>query len=389
MSILQLLAHAFSQAKNYIGLPAELTVDQSNWNLRLHDGSTKGGRVILNRDNADQRYQARSVELDGLLGFEPQDNGILVRLGPANYRLRSLQVNVENLSVEDGDGYDGNPTISLAPTITSEHVWDADQTFNGGVAWTAGATGDLTGNVTGNLTGDVTGDVTGDLTGNATGDHTGSFTGDLNTVGKEVVMDDEQIKLSYLDQDSLDYIASRGIPPGTIVMWTGELNEIPEGWALCDGSNDTPDLSERFVIGAKLTGTFIRGATGGSKTHTPSFTIASGGAHTHTGNVGETTLSIDQIPSHRHGSGVTVQNSGSGPFNRGTKAASPGGPRGIDPDAAGSYEIWGEEIGGGEPHTHSLTTEAGGAHTHTAEAETVNHMPPYFALAYIMKLAYS
>jgi hypothetical protein len=40
------------------------------------------------------------------------------------------------------------------------------------------------------------------------------------------------------------------LPTGVIVMWSGSIATIPTGWALCDGTNDTPDLRDRFIIGA-------------------------------------------------------------------------------------------------------------------------------------------
>eukprot|EP01084_Bolivina_argentea_P041141 75929_1 len=57
-----------------------------------------------------------------------------------------------------------------------------------------------------------------------------------------------------------------GMPMGTIVMWSGNVNDIPHGWMLCDGQNNTPDLRNRFVIGAS--GEYIINSKGGSKTHT-------------------------------------------------------------------------------------------------------------------------
>lgn len=57
-----------------------------------------------------------------------------------------------------------------------------------------------------------------------------------------------------------------GIPPGAIIMWSGETNEIPTGWVLCDGENDTPDLRNRFVIGAG--DAYSVGETGGGSSTT-------------------------------------------------------------------------------------------------------------------------
>ena len=40
------------------------------------------------------------------------------------------------------------------------------------------------------------------------------------------------------------------VPKGIIVMWSGSLSDIPNGWVLCDGDNGTPDLTRRFIYGA-------------------------------------------------------------------------------------------------------------------------------------------
>jgi len=58
------------------------------------------------------------------------------------------------------------------------------------------------------------------------------------------------------------YVATAAIPSGCIVIWSGASNAIPSGWNLCNGSNGTPDLRNRFVVGA--TSTYAVGATGGS-----------------------------------------------------------------------------------------------------------------------------
>lgn len=71
------------------------------------------------------------------------------------------------------------------------------------------------------------------------------------------------------------------LPPGLILIWHSDIVNIPDGWALCDGNNGTPDLTDKFVIGAG--GFFDPGVTGGSATHNHDFT---GNGHTHTIPVG-------------------------------------------------------------------------------------------------------
>ena len=57
-----------------------------------------------------------------------------------------------------------------------------------------------------------------------------------------------------------------GVPNGAIIMWSGTVATIPDGFSLCDGSNGTPDLRNRFVVGAGST--YAVGATGGSSATT-------------------------------------------------------------------------------------------------------------------------
>ena len=52
------------------------------------------------------------------------------------------------------------------------------------------------------------------------------------------------------------------LPMGSIIMWSGDTSSIPTGWQLCDGTNGTPDLRNRFVMGAGST--YPVGNTGGN-----------------------------------------------------------------------------------------------------------------------------
>ena len=74
---------------------------------------------------------------------------------------------------------------------------------------------------------------------------------------------------------------SNTLPVGTILPYVGDLNKIPHGWALCDGTNGTPNLFDRFIVGAGL-----------------SYTLHDiGGENYHQ-------LNINEMPAHNHWSGV-------------------------------------------------------------------------------------
>ena len=55
-------------------------------------------------------------------------------------------------------------------------------------------------------------------------------------------------------------------PIGSITMWSGALVDVPAGWQQCDGTNGTPDLRERFILGSG--GAVSPGQTGGVSEHT-------------------------------------------------------------------------------------------------------------------------
>jgi microcystin-dependent protein len=162
----------------------------------------------------------------------------------------------------------------------------------------------------------------------------------------------------------VDSVAS-GIPAGFIGMWSGAAASIPSGWALCDGSGGTPDLRDKFLVGAG--NTYAPGATGGAA----SVTSGAGSAHSHTqGNTGSTTLTEAQMPSHAHS--VALQASGSNNANNtmmNTKTAVSGG-------------ITSGYTGSSGSHAHSNPTTA----TESAHTHAVSVLPPYYALCFIMKL---
>jgi len=372
--VITLDGNSYSYAIKFVGLEGELRFDSSNWDLLLHDGTTPGGRRFLNMTNSDARYQARSVELDGLLDFEPQQKGFLVRLGASSYRIRKMTVDTDNLVIENPQGYAGDTKFGLKPQIDSKHTWAESQSFLKEI--------DAKGGVRGKVTGDVTGNVTGNLTGNSSGTHTGA----VDARGKTLLVDDDSIHLASLNEDVGEFILARGVPYGGIIMWSGAANKIPQYWYLCDGQNSTPDLRGRFIIGAG--GDYAVNATGGAASRDVQVAIKQGGAHTHTGEVDPHALTLEQMPPHHHGNGLADDNKESGNrYPYGVVNIPGGGGEPLQDAKSGQGTIQGltEDVGGGEAHSHGLQLEQGGAHTHESDAVAVDLRPPYYALCYIMK----
>ena len=75
----------------------------------------------------------------------------------------------------------------------------------------------------------------------------------------------------YIRQVSAWVSEMQGVPSGTVVIWSGSVASIPSGWYLCNGANGTPNLRDRFIVGAGSS--YAVGSTGGATTH----------AHTYSG----------------------------------------------------------------------------------------------------------
>ena len=122
-----------------------------------------------------------------------------------------------------------------------------------------------------------------------------------------------------------------GVPLGVIVMWSGSIDDIPEGWALCDGGVhngvQTPDLRDMFIVGAG--NSYDVNDIGGAAFHT---------------------LTIAEIPPHTH-----------------TESGHGG---------------WPGCACGGDPVGHSQTTQTGS----TGDNQPHENRPPFYALAFIMHI---
>lgn len=190
-------------------------------------------------------------------------------------------------------------------------------------------------------------------------------------------------------QLTTDILAATQLPRGIITMWSGATNAVPSGWALCDGNNGTPNLKDRFIVGAGQS--YGVGNTGGNITQTPSvWTNAAG-----TGiQVAGTAINESQMPWHTHsgsvGSDASIQvqdsiQSSTGEWladdSFGSMGGSPYPIRKPLKEFSASLSING--TGGSQPHYHGVTDNG---HAHTAAASAIDVRPPYYALAFIMKL---
>lgn len=388
VKIVQLARGDRANQDAYTGPEGELTSDTSTPELRLHDGVQAGGHRILPSPENDLRYQALSTELTAIeaVGTGP---GYLVKRGNNDYRLRTLTGTTGEITITNGNGFDGNPVVSLPDTITPT------LTFSGVVTFSQSILGNLTGNVTGNLTGNsagthtgaVVGNVTGDLTGNAAGSHTGTFTGNLDTSGGTVNFAAGQIPDAALASTFVKPTDLFLVPAGGIILWSGLISAIPSGWLLCDGTFGTPDLRDRFVVGAGTT--YSEDDTGGAVQHTHGAQVSdSQGAHTHAVTVDPHALTEAELAAHEHFVSANVVNgaalSGSNSLVK-QKTTGGDGDYVLEGTVTASTIGKSSETGSGTAHSHTGSTASDGAHTHTTPNPAVDNLPPYYALAYIMK----
>lgn len=238
--------------------------------LAIADGGTGGSSATQARANLGLVLGADVQPFSNILTSISAlvSNGLLIKTGTNSVAGRTITGGT-NITVSNGDGVSGNPTISVSGLAT--------------VA-TSGSYNDLTNKP--------------------------------NTV-----------------------------PQGLISLWYGSIITIPSGWAICDGTNGTPDLRDRFVVGAGTS--YAVGATGGTKD-----AVVVSHSHTATSTVSD--------PGHAH-TGATA--TATGAYN-GTKLVADDGTTGTSTTGI------------------SVSTSVAS----TGVSGTNMNLPPYYALAYIMKL---
>lgn len=206
-----------------------------------------------------------------------------------------------------------------------------------------------------------------------------------------------------------EFVVANGTPIGGVIMWWGVANDVPDGWAICDGSNGTPDMRGRVPLG--VSGNYERGNTGGYEdatlvehnhggrtgtqdqnhthsgntasagAHSHSVTVNSGGAHTHSGSTNNTGGHTHTRGSMEIGgvigkasyqltgpaSGAFRRDQGSVTFISGSSQS----PIPYSGDSGFSFRAsrnWTGSTSNSGAHSHSVTINSGGAHAHSASS---------------------
>ncbi len=179
---------------------------------------------------------------------------------------------------------------------------------------------------------------------------------------------------TYVDTavTTLNTQVQSGIVKGMIVMWSGQSNQIPKDWAMCNGQNGTPDLRDRFILGAYETGS----------PQTPK-SMESGGPDQHSHSIVSRSLSTSTEGAHLHAWCTTS--------NVSTKSSSIGFNTPGDLYVAGGSDYHRFPNVSGRPSSYLTSNE--GAHSHSLNFEGVmtanstgNNRPKWYALCFIIKL---
>lgn len=176
-------------------------------------------------------------------------------------------------------------------------------------------------------------------------------------------------------------VQTAAIPSGAVIMWNGLITQIPVGWGLCDGTNGTPDLRDKFIVGAGSS--YSVGATGG---------------------LSEVSLSSPQIPSHDHPAPASIADSVSHSHPRATgdggshkhpaNGAWSGGPSPIGGPGGGRLGNLVPRTLYNGTHSHAFYMGDAGDHNHpisitvnnTGAGDSHENKPPFFSIAFIMRL---
>jgi len=334
-TILKFRRYTTSALAAVTGAVGELIVDSDKDTITVHDGSTAGGKPLATEDYADS---AISTVLGDYYTSTATDSAITTALS-SYYTSTATDSAISTAlsSYYTSTATDSAISTALSSYYTSTEVDTAISGINTALA-------------------DYAPLASPALTGTPTAP-TPATTDDSTTVAT-----------TEFTQALMQAI----LPAGVITMWSGSIVSIPAGWALCDGTSGTPDLRNKFIVGA---GDDYSVADNGGEAHS-TLTTAELPGHTHTG-----TTDLDGGHSHFVANGDTV-NATSSPLS----ASNTVGKNGSQAATSFNYLIGGTATAATQgltsdeaDHTHTFTTAS------TGDGDAFENRPPYYALAYIMK----
>ncbi|MBC8954026.1 tail fiber protein [Xenorhabdus sp. PB62.4] len=175
------------------------------------------------------------------------------------------------------------------------------------------------------------------------------------------------------------------LPKGMIVMFSG--SSAPEGWAFCDGGTHSgvrvPDLRNRFILGANTLSEQVNSSgaisgSGSNRTYNVTTTASTVSVNV---NVNSTSLTIDQIPAHQHIGGMRFRSTSGMEFSYSTRVSGYSiNNSSLTESDSWPYGPYTSYVGGSNGHTHTATA------TSSTHSHSVNVLPPYYTLAFIIKL---
>jgi microcystin-dependent protein len=293
------------------------------------DVSFSSGTVTLTLTNSNATQSARHLRLN-LTGTSGGAQNLVVPTIEKPYLVNNGTADTITVKTSGGSGIGVPSGKTMWVYVDGTNVVDAVTALSSLKA-DGGVTVDnitIDGTEIDLSSGDLTLDVAGDIV--------------LDAAGDEVIFKDGSTNVGHVSMDS-DNLTIKSLVSDKDVIFQG--NDGGSG-------NSTPDLRDRFVVGAGST--YSVDATGGSATVTPSGTNAG------------TALSESQLPAHNHTTTITFTN-GTTSSSSSTRLAGGGattlGTQTYDTDNTGS----------------------GATHTHTFTGDSQTNLPPYYALAYIMK----
>jgi hypothetical protein len=259
--------------------------------------------------------------------------------------------------------------------------------------------------------------LTADSTGNIFVQGSSNFNNSIGVTGSAVVTGNVSVQTwptanyhATSKQYAQSLTISNMLPYGSIIMWYGAVVDVPVGWAVCNGLNGTPNLTDKFVMGAggqAALGTvagqsFSTVTTNTSGAHTHTGTTIAAGSHDHSGTTGAHALTAGEVAGHTHTYSdlYGLRDDANPPvYDRNGNRLEYYTGWGSDGDAdsgAGIFRDWQtDSTGNSDPHNHPISSD--GIHTHTltidqtaAHLHTITNFdnrPSFMALYYIMKVA--